>query len=354
MNYWYLEWNIEKVMDLTAKRKIVIYRLGSLGDTIVALPCFHRIAQATPQAERIVLTNFPVSSKAAPLEGILGGSGLISRTIDYPVGERTVGGLWALIKRLRALQADTLIYLTPQRGLLAAWRDVVFFRLCGFKLIIGAPLSADLQNSRLSGKTPIDVEPECERLARCLASLGSIDLQDRALWDLRFTESERAAAKQMLEPLGGVPYVAINLGGKDPSKDWGLDNWLALLSQLRGVLQGYGLLVVGAPEDSARAPQLQSTWGGPFVDACGKLTPRQSAAAMSGAKLFIGHDSGPMHLAAAVGVPCIGLFGANGMPGKWRPYGASHRIIYRAQGMHAIRVDEVMEQARDVLSRSVA
>jgi heptosyltransferase-3 len=341
-------------MDLTAKRKIVIYRLGSLGDTIVALPCFHRIAQATPQAERIVLTNFPVSSKAAPLEGILGGSGLISRTIDYPVGERTIGGLWALIKRLKALQADTMIYLTPQRGLLAAWRDVVFFRLCGFKLIVGAPLSPDLQNSRLSGKTPLDVEPECERLARCLVSLGPIDLHDRRLWDLRFTESEREVAAQVMEPLAGVPYLAINLGGKDPSKDWGLDNWLALLGQLRDVLPGYGLLVVGAPEDSARAPHLQSKWGGPFVDACGRLSPRQSAAAMSGARLFIGHDSGPMHLAAAVGVPCIGLYGANGQPGKWRPYGASHRVIYRAQGMQAILVDEVMAQARDIVNNPAA
>ena len=54
---------------------IVIYRLGSLGDTIVALPCFHAITRAHPGAERIVLTNFPVSAKAAPLEGILGGSG---------------------------------------------------------------------------------------------------------------------------------------------------------------------------------------------------------------------------------------------------------------------------------------
>lgn len=341
-------------MDLSSKRKVVIYRLGSLGDTIVALPCFHRIAQAMPQAERIVLTNFPVSSKAAPLEGILGGSGLIARTIDYPVGERSVSGLWALIKRLRALQADTMIYLTPPRGLLAAWRDVVFFRLCGFKLIIGAPLSADLQANRNSGGALGDVEPECERLARCLAGLGPINLQDRALWDLRLTESEREVAERVTTPLVGVPYLAMNMGGKDPSKDWGADNWLAMLDQLRSEYPGYGLLIVGAPEDSARARQMQSKWSGPFVDACGKLSPRQSAAAMSGARLFIGHDSGPMHLAAAVGVPCIGLFGVNGQPGKWRPSGVGHQVIYRAQGMHVIAVTEVVERVRASLSNRAA
>lgn len=340
--------------DLSSKRKLVIYRLGSLGDTIVALPCFHRIAQLSPNAERIVLTNFPVNSKAAPLEGILGGSGLISRTIDYPVGERSVRGLWALTKRLRALQADTLIYLTPPRGLRAAWRDVVFFRLCGFKHIIGAPLSSDLQASRVRGDDWSDVEPECERLVRCLSDLGPIDLADRALWDLRLTDSERGAAMQVVAPLAGHPYLAINMGGKDPSKDWGAANWLATLDQLNEVCKGYGLLVVGAPEDSARAQQMQAKWKGPFVDACGKMSPRASAAAMAGASLFIGHDSGPMHLAATVGVPCIGLYGAAGNPGAWRPYGAGHQIIYRPQGMQAIAVDEVVNRVRDRLNGCVA
>jgi len=74
----------------------VIYRLGSLGDTVVALPCFHKVAQTWPNAERIVLTNFPVSSKAAPLEVILREGGLIQAAIAYPVGTRSINELWRL------------------------------------------------------------------------------------------------------------------------------------------------------------------------------------------------------------------------------------------------------------------
>ena len=48
-------------------RKVLIYRLGSLGDTVVALPSLHLIARAFPDAERRVLTNFPVSGKEAPI-----------------------------------------------------------------------------------------------------------------------------------------------------------------------------------------------------------------------------------------------------------------------------------------------
>ena len=48
----------------SATERILIYRLGSLGDTVVALPCFHLIARKFPHAERVLLTNFPVHAKA--------------------------------------------------------------------------------------------------------------------------------------------------------------------------------------------------------------------------------------------------------------------------------------------------
>ena len=51
--------------------RILIYRLGSLGDTVVALPCFRLIRSHYPEAEITVLTNIPVSGKAAPLKACL-------------------------------------------------------------------------------------------------------------------------------------------------------------------------------------------------------------------------------------------------------------------------------------------
>src|ERR1700736_3562632 len=94
------------------QERVVIYRLGSLGDTVGALPCFHKVAQVWPDAERIVLTNFPVSTKAAPLEVILREGGVIHEAIAYPVGTRSIGRLWPLATQLRNLNADVLVYLT--------------------------------------------------------------------------------------------------------------------------------------------------------------------------------------------------------------------------------------------------
>ncbi len=68
---------------------------------------------------------------------------------------------------------------------------------------------------------------------------------------------------------------------------------------------GYGLVLNGAPEESEASEFAAMGWrevnpGGAVVNLCGRLTPRESAAAFGRAKLFVGHDSGPMHLAAAV------------------------------------------------------
>ncbi len=319
--------------------RVVIYRLGSLGDTVAALPCLQAVERAYPKSERIVLTNFPVSSKAAPLAAVLEGSGLVQRFMAYPVGTRSVTTLLRLRTELRALGADTLIYLTPSRGLLAAWRDAAFFRLCGFRHIVGLPLTADLQANRpLAGGA---VEAECARLARCLAPLGPIDLDDPSAWSLRTTEAERAEARVALAGAHELPRIAINMGGKVVKNDWGAANWCALVTRLRSVCAGHALVFIGADEDAARSARVGALWPGPVVNLCGKVSPRVSAAVMSGSRLFIGHDSGPLHLASCVGVPCVGIYGDNNPPGKWHPRLGHHRIIHDMRGVQAIEVEQV-------------
>jgi hypothetical protein len=64
--------------------RVLVYRLGSLSHTVVALPALLLVARAFPNAERMMLTNWPVSSKAAGSEQILANSGLIQRYVSYP------------------------------------------------------------------------------------------------------------------------------------------------------------------------------------------------------------------------------------------------------------------------------
>lgn len=336
-------------VGMTARaQRIVVYRLGSLGDTVVALPCLHKVAQAFPDAERILLTNVPVNAKAAPLEAILGGSGLVHGYMSYPVGTRSFAELSGLRTRLRRLGADTLVYLTPSRGLAGALRDQLYFRLCGFKHIVGTPLKQDLQRHRRG----IDgmLERECERLARCLAPLGKIPLDDPASWDLRLSADEREAAASALGVAAQHPRIAINMGGKVAQNDWGESNWHALVTRLRVVCADHAIVIVGATEDDARAVRIGSLWPGPVANLCGRVSPRVSAAAMAGARVFVGHDSGPLHLAASVGLPCVGLYGDYHEPRKWHPHGDQHRILHEMKGVLAIDVETVAQAVLTVLA----
>jgi lipopolysaccharide heptosyltransferase III len=147
------------------KETILIFRLGSIGDTVVALPCFHLIACSFPNARRIVVTNRSGSQKAAPLESVLGNSGLIDGTICFPPGMRQLRELLTLRQRIRETDARTLIYLAERKQLLSVFRDVAFFLSCGLKRIIGAPLIQDLHHARFDAVSST-IEWETERLAQ--------------------------------------------------------------------------------------------------------------------------------------------------------------------------------------------
>lgn len=331
---------------------IVIYRLGSLGDTVVALPCFHRIVDSFPGARRLVLTNRPVSSKAAPLEAILGPGSFIDGVIEYPIRTRDPGELLRVAGALRSTGADTLIYLGGGRGRLRVLRDVALFRACGLRRIIGAPLSRDLEHPRLDAAGC--EEPEAERLARCLAPLGPIDLHARSAWDLRLTPEELREGDAVLEPFGSGAFIAVNTGGKVAEKDWGEAAWAAMLTELARRAPGLGLLFLGASDDSGRAERLATFWRGPSVNACGMLSPRASAAALRRASAFVGHDSGPLHLAAAMGVRCIGLFGGYNRPRRWHPYGQGHHVFHELDGVSRIEPRAVADAAGRMLQREFA
>lgn len=326
---------------------IIIFRLGSLGDTVVALPCFHAIARRFPERRRLVLTNVPVAAHAPPLEQILGPAGLIDGVIEYPVGVRGGRALLKLAGDIRATGADTLVYLTRRLAWSAVARDVLFFHACGLRTIIGAPLSQDLlRNQPEAAYTTL--ERESERLARTMRALEPLDLADRGNWDLRLTLAEQATAARALAPIGDHPFVAINMGGKVARNDWGEPNWRRLIGEIEPLLPGCALVAVGAGADSPRARAVLEQWKRPTADLCGRLAPRESAAALQAASLFIGHDSGPMHLAAAMGAPTVGVFGDNTIPRIWHPYGPITRAIHDQRGIHMVVVEQVVEAVRSL------
>jgi ADP-heptose:LPS heptosyltransferase len=320
-----------------------------MGDMVVALPCFHRIMESFPDARRILLTNIPISSKAASSQSILGQGALFDDSIAYPVGTRSPGRLWELARQIRRTKASTLIYLMPSRGFATLLRDYLFFQCCGIRRFIGAPTTPDLRNNRIDARTGFE-EQECCRLARTLSALGPVNLDAAGAWDLVLSDTEITAGRAAIADFAGRPFIAFNMGGKAPEKYWGEARWLALLGRLAQSHPNWRFLIVGSTEDRPFAKTIGDRLPGRVIDVCGLLSPRECATALKHACLFVGHDSGPLHLAAAVGVRCVGLFGAFNRPMTWHPYGTSHRIIHRQEGMSAITVDEVESAVSELMT----
>lgn len=95
---------------------VLIYRAESLGDTLVALPCFHAFANVFSDRRKVALIDRPVSSKVAPLEAILPPAGLIDGPIEYPIGLWSFAALLRLRTAIRQTGSGTLIYLATSRG----------------------------------------------------------------------------------------------------------------------------------------------------------------------------------------------------------------------------------------------
>lgn len=306
---------------------VLIYRLGSLGDTIVALPALKLVERAFYREERWLLTNVSAHGKAAPMATILEGTKLIDGVLEYPIGARSPRVILELRKRIREKQAHTLVDLSAPRGLPQAWRDFVFFRSCGIRQIIGSPLMPSDQHPL---RLPNGVhESHAAMLVRRIAELGVIRIDDPEAFDLRFSDKEKFQANKIIEPLAGRELIAVSLGAKVDVKDWEDIRWRPLLVELARRYPDHGLVALGSPDEAQRCERVCQPWAGRFVNTCGQLSVRVSGAVLAHCKVFVGHDSGPMHLAAACGVRCVAIFSSRNLPGEWFPFGSGHRVLFR-------------------------
>jgi len=281
------------------KERILIFQIGSLGDTVISMPCYREIARRHPDAERYLLTNFPIGKKMVQAEALLAPCGLIHGSVDYPMPLRDLSEIRRLYAELRALKIDSLYYLTPEKSTFKLIRHYSFFRACGITDVRAIPWSQDL-------RYPREIEPgslwesEASRLLRTLdpnRNPGPPPPGDRVL-DL--SEEERSTANQLLKEMAGANrFIALSVGGKVPLNNWGNENWVAVLSELSTNNSELGIVFIGSADERERNDLLAKSWKGPKLNSCGRLTPRETAALIERADVFLGHDTGTLHLSTA-------------------------------------------------------
>ena len=338
---------------LPAAKKVLIYRLGSLGDTVISLPCLHLVARTFPDAERCLLTNVPINATAPAAAAVLENSNLIQRYFHYPVNTRNFFLLAGLVWTIRRYKPDLLIYLAAPRGEAALDRDIRFFRLCGIRNIYGLPIG-ELALNQQNPQTGL-AESEAHRLARTLRPLGDALLHEQSSWDLQLTREELAFGEETAAAFAGNPYIVCAPGCKAQANDWEDQNWAAFLEQLSNKLPHLRLLLTGAASDYERNQKLARSWKGRSLNISGTTGPRQAVAIMVHAAMYVGPDSGPMHIAAAAGTPCLAIFSARNPAGVWFPNGfqngpVHHPVYHRTDCSPCGLLTCVQEQKRCILS----
>jgi lipopolysaccharide heptosyltransferase I len=335
--------------------RVLIVRLSAIGDVLHGLPVLNALRDALPAA----WLGWIVEGRTAEL---LQGHRALDEVIQVPRGWlKSPATVWRLRRRLRALRIEVAIDLQGlTKSALAAWLSGARRRI-GPAGAEGRELSSWLNNERVEPRAAHVVD----RYLELLRPLGIHPVQAR--FDLPEPAPAAVMAGQTLAGLGlNSGFAIINPGAGWPSKLWPPDRFAQLARHL-GHRRGVPSLVVWAgPQEHAWADEIVRASAGQA-----RLAPPTSlvelAALCRRARLFIGSDTGPLHLAAAVGTPCVGLFGP--MPAARNgPYGAQHIALQQVlltgssrerrtannESMQAIPVDQVAAACDTILARPLA
>ncbi len=357
-------------------KRILVFRIGQLGDTIVSLPAMWAVRRQFPNAHIALLSDRHPGKSYVLASDLLRGAGIFDEFLSYPVSETGFilwpGRMATLLAAVRRRNFDTLVYLAPSnRTPEQIERDRRFFSLAGIKNFIGMRGFLQVRPNK-PGEPLEEVSPESDLLLNRLAASGlPVASDNRHDVDLGLSENEEEQLSVWLSGLesgGDCPWIAVGPGSKMPAKRWPLKRFREVVDLL---IQEFDVwpVVFGGEEDRTIGEWLLERWGRGY-NAAGALGLRTAAAGLKRCTLFLGNDTGTMHMAAAVGVQCVAIFSSRDHPGRWYPRGEGHRV-FRSQiecegcllvecvelqneCLKRISAAEVLEACREVLANRLS
>ncbi len=321
---------------------IAVAALSGIGDAVMATPLLQAVAEARPDARILVL----VRPDIAPLLPI---DGSRHRVLPVKLSDRSslLGALRALRRMRPALFLAAQPFNTLKHSLLAIasgsryrlknardyageqWRDFGF---------LYSALPADTP-----GRHRVELDLDLLRALGAAIPEGSIRPR------LRVPEEARRAAGGLLERPEGARLLAVHPGGLYAHKQWGAERFaeacrlLAADPSIRFVMLGAG------PELDICRSIVRDTPGISWIDLSGRTDLATTAAVLEVVDLLLSNDTGVMHLATAVDLPVVALYGQTD-PARIGPYHAEARWI-RRDPITAIAPGEVAALVADSLAR---
>lgn len=334
-------------------RNILVIKLRYIGDVLLATPALRALRDGFQDARLTVAVN-------RGTEPILKENPDVNEVLTVERG--TSGEPWRFVGELRRRCFDCVVDLTDGD------RSAILTRLSGAPVRIG--FNEEHRWRGLLYTTVVQVPQGLHRVEHDLEAVRALGIEPKAgpLVLHTSSEDEREAARVLtdagLNESGHERLVWLQPGARYWFKAWPAERFADLADRLAGTY-GCRVLIGGDTSERGIAESIRKQARSAPTVLAGRTTLLQSAAIMRRCALFVGNDNGPMHMAAALGVPVVALFGPSD-PAEWGPRGSRLRVLYKGLDcrrcfhptcnrgedscMKRISVDEVFTAAKELLA----
>lgn len=309
-----------------AARHILAIRLDNLGDVLMSTPAIRALRESGPAGRRIVLLASPAGAAAAPFIPEIDRH--IAAAMPWLPGAAIApAGFAGLVEDLRAEAFEAAVIFTvysqnPLPAALLCWQ-------AGIPLVLA---HARENPYRLLSDWVPEPEPhatlrhEVRRQLDLVATVGATAADERLSFRLR--DSDREAVRARLLAAGidpGRRWVVVHPGASAPARRYPAEHFAAL-ANLLAELPDLQLVLAGDGAEAELVEAIRSRLRRPAAALAGSLGLGELAALIAGAALLVANNSGPVHLAAAVGTPVVDIYAlTNPQHAPWR---VPHRVLF--------------------------
>jgi predicted lipopolysaccharide heptosyltransferase III len=333
--------------------RILVIKLRYVGDVLLATPVLTRLRGGFPKARLAMLVN-------EGTEEVVEGHPALDEVLVMEKGPLL--RQWRFIRTLRARRFDLVVDLTDgDRSALLAW-------------LSGAPVRLGYNSEgRWRGRLYSEII-QADRFGMHTVAYHLTATEALGLTGpppppiLTVVPEARREADRLLRDAGiedTWPLVCLHPGARWWFKSWPPERFAALADLIQAETSSLALFLGGELERGVMS-RIAARMTTPYRTLIGRTGLKELAAVLERATLMVSNDNGPMHMAAALGVPVIGLFGPSD-PAVWGPWGEGHHVFYKGLDcracfhpdcfrgeqncMRLITLDEVWGAVRRVLQR---
>ena len=343
-------------------KRILIVRTDRIGDVLLSTPVIKAMREAYPQAYIAMMVS-PYTKE------IVEGNPYLDEVIIYDKDgkHKRWGRCVKFARNLKKKKFDLSLILHPTN------RAHLITYFAGIPRRIGYDRKfAFFLTDRIKHTKQLGEKHESEYSLDLVKYLG-IEPQDTSIFLPLKPESEGWIGELFAQGkiMAGDKLLAIHPGASCPSKIWPNERFAQVADSL---IEKYDfkVLVIAGPKDMTLAQNVIKNMRHPALNLAGKTSLSQLASILKRCRLFISNDSGPVHVACAVGTPVISIFGRSqkGLnPKRWGPVGDGNKIIIREAGcieclahnclkefacLKAITADDVMRAVEEMKKEGVA